>query len=255
MSTAGLTQRVDDGVATLTLDRPPVNALSVGLCVAMRQAFQALSDDPAVTCVVLAGAGTRAFCAGLDFRDFVGGEAGDPAATETLVREMYEAVHGCMRPVVAAIDGPAIGAGALLAAVCDVRIATARASFVLPEINLGRIGGGAHLGRLLPQGVLRRLVFTGDALPASEAFRVGLVDEIVDGDVVEAARRMAATISAKGRLAASWAKRALNDVEGVPFGEGYRTEQRLNAEYRQTFDAQEAARAWVEKRQPHFKGW
>lgn len=241
------------GVATVTLNRPPVNALSIAMCGDLRSAFATLSESDSTRCVILAGAGTRAFCAGLDFKDFFSSTV-DEAVRAEIVRDMYRAVRQCAVPVIAAVDGPALGAGAVLASVCDVRVASHAATFGLPEINVGRIGGAAHHARLIPQGLLRKMVFTGSPISSAEAYRVGLVQDLVETDALVAARTLAAAIALKSVVGLRAAKRALNEIESLDTDDGYALEQRRSAELRQTEDAQEASRAVMEKRAPVFKG-
>lgn len=143
----------------------------------------------------------------------------------------------------------------MIAACCDIRIAADNATFALPEINVGRCGGGAHLGRLIGQGALRRLFFTGQPIDAAEAFRIGLVDEMVAPDALpEAALNLARIIAAKSPLGLRIGKRALNETERLPLLEGYRREQEASTELMMTQDAREAVRAVVEKRAPRFTG-
>ena len=129
------------------------------------------------------------------------------------------------------------------------------ATFGLPEINVGRCGGGAHVGRLIPQGALRRMFFTGRPIDAREAYRTGLVDEVVAPiELLPAARRLAETIAAKAPLGLRLGKEALNAVEWMPVEDGYALEQKYSTRLMATEDAREAARAAIEKRAPRFLG-
>jgi enoyl-CoA hydratase len=157
-------------------------------------------------------------------------------------------------PVIAAIEHAAIGAGSVLATVCDIRVAAQSATFMLPEINVGRIGGAAHHGRLLPQGTLRRMVYTGAPMSAEEAHRLGFVDELVPSDGLAAALKLATAIAAKSPLGIRGAKRSLNQLEYLTVEAGYAREQEQSALLRHTEDAREAVRAVMEKRPPVFKG-
>lgn len=241
------------GVVTVTLNRPPVNALTVEMCGEVQRTFESLSGAPSTRCVILAGAGQRAFCAGLDFKDFFSSTVDENVRAVT-VRDMYAAVHICAVPVIAAIDGPALGAGSVLASVCDIRVASHAATFGLPEINVGRIGGAAHHGRHLPQGLLRRMVFTGLPISSAEAYRVGFVQELVPTDALAAARTLASVIAAKSVVGLRYAKQSLNEIEHLTVDDGYAREQVRSARLRETEDAQEASRAVMEKRPPVFKG-
>lgn len=249
--------RIDiaDKVATVTLDRPPVNALTMALYAEIADIFEGLADNAEVNCAVLTAAGTRAFCAGLDLHEFLAASVDDDPARAAVVRRTFSAVYRCGVPVIAAVNGPALGAGCVLASVCDMRIASETATFGLPEINVGRCGGGAHLGRLIPQGALRRMFFTGRPIDAAEAFRVGLVDEVAPPDgLLPAAMDLAGVIAAKAPLGLRLGKQALNEAEFLPVDEGYAREQAYSTRLMATEDAREATRAVVEKRPPVFQG-
>lgn len=243
-----------DRVVLITIDRPPVNALTAVLCDDLRRLFSDLPADNDLCCVILTGAGTRAFCAGLDFGDFLEVTDDEQPAKAAAVSEMYSSVYHCPVPTIAAVNGPALGAGSVLASVCDIRIASPNASFGLPEINVGRIGGAAHHGRLVSQGALRRLVFTGAPVSSHEAYRIGLVDQLSPDDAVTTANEVATVICTKSPLGLRRAKQSLNEIEGRPFEDGYRLEQAANAAFRRTAAAREAARAILEKRAPDFGG-
>ena len=253
--TEGLSVDKADGVAVVTLDRPPVNALTMALYDAIAEIFGSLGEDDGINCAILTAAGTRAFCAGLDLNEFLAASADDDPKRAAVVRRTFSAVYRCAIPVIAAVNGPALGAGCVLASVCDIRLASPNATFGLPEINVGRCGGGAHLGRLIPQGLLRRMFFTGGPIDADEAWRNGLIDRIVPPeDLLAAARELAATIAAKSPLGLRYGKQALNEAEFLPVEEGYAREQEYSTRLMHTEDAREATRAVVEKRAPVFRG-
>lgn len=242
-------------VVHVVLDRPPVNALTMALYDALADTFEALGQRTDVHCAVLTARGTRAFCAGLDLHEFLAAKVEDDPARAAIVRRMFHAVRTCAIPVIAAVNGPALGAGCVLASVCDIRIAAENATFGLPEINVGRCGGGAHVGRHVPPGLLRRMFFTGQPISAAEAYRAGLVDEVVPHDaLMPAAGALAATIAAKAPLGLRLGKEALNAIESMPVEEGYALEQRYSTRLMATHDAREATRAVLEKRAPAFEG-
>jgi enoyl-CoA hydratase len=242
-------------IVTVTLDRAPVNALTLALYAEIGDAFEALSARTDVHCVVFTGAGTRAFCAGLDLHEFVAAKPEQDPERAVIVRRTFRAVRHCALPVIGAINGPALGAGCVLASVTDVRIASTSATFGLPEINVGRCGGTAHMGRHLPQGLLRRMFFTGRPIDAAEAYRVGFVQEVVEpAKLMDSAMALAAVIADKAPLGLRMGKKALNEVEYLAVEEGYEREQRYSTELMHTEDAREAARAAVEKRPPVFVG-
>jgi enoyl-CoA hydratase len=216
---AGLTIEVTDGVALVTLDNPPVNALTMALYERIATVFEGLGESLDVNCAVLTAAGTRAFCAGKDVREFLATTVERDIEQAPLVRRAFSAIRDCRIPVVAAVNGPALGGGCALAAMCDIRIASHPARFALPEVNIGRCGGGAHVGPLVPPGVLRRMFFTAEAIDAAEAYRVGLVDQVVaPEDLLPAAMGLARTIAAKSPLGLRLGKQALKEIESMGFG-------------------------------------
>ncbi|WP_084402696.1 enoyl-CoA hydratase-related protein [Cupriavidus sp. amp6] len=243
------------GVAVVTLNRPPVNALTLELYEQIADLFENLGTNLDVHCAVFTAEGSRAFCAGLDLNEFLSAKPEDDPARAATVRRTFSAVYRCPIPVIAAINGPALGAGSVLATVCDIRIASSTARFGMPEINIGRCGGAAHHGRLIPQGALRRMYFTGEPINAQEALRLGLIDEIVEPDrLMPTAMKLAQTIAAKSPLGLRYAKRALNDIESMSLEAAYEHEQSYSTRLMYTEDAREATRASVEKRAPIFKG-
>ncbi|CAG9269181.1 enoyl-CoA hydratase-related protein [Paraburkholderia unamae] len=244
-----------DGVAIVTIDRPPVNALTIALYGEIADLFEQLGKELDVHCVVFTGAGERAFCAGLDLNEFLAATPEQDPERAAIVRRTFSAVYRCAIPVIAAINGPALGAGSVLATVCDIRIAANHARFGTPEINVGRCGGAAHHGRLIPQGALRRMYFTGEPISAQEALRLGLVDQVVaPGELMPTALELAAKIAAKSPLGLRYAKEALNDIESMALEAAYQHEQSFSTKLMYTEDAREATRASVEKRAPVFKG-
>jgi enoyl-CoA hydratase len=242
-------------IVRVTLDRPPVNALTLALYQEITDIFTGIGRRDDVNCVVFTAAGSKAFCAGLDLKEFLAAKPEDDAHRAAIVRETFKAVRTCAIPVIAAVNGPALGAGCVLTAACDIRIAAENATFGLPEINVGRCGGGAHTGRLVPQGTLRRMFFTGKPIDAAEAYRIGMVEQVVPlAQLMSVAEELAATIAAKAPLGLRLGKEALNAIEWMQVEEGYALEQTYSTRLMQTEDAREATRAVVEKRPPVFKG-
>lgn len=242
-------------VATVMLDRPPVNALTLALYQHLAEIFEELGERQDINCVILSARGMRAFCAGLDLREFLAAKVEDDPARGAIVRRMFAAVRHCEIPVIAAVNGPALGAGCVLASVCDIRIASENATFALPEINVGRCGGTAHMGRHIPQGMLRRMFFTGLPIDAREAWRLGFVQEITPPDaLLSSAIALAEIIAKKAPLGLRLGKEAINKVEFMPVEDGYALEQTYSTKLMHTEDAREATRAVVEKRSPVFQG-
>ena len=245
-----------DGVALVTFDRPPVNAQNLASKAELTWLFDALSDRDDVRVVVLTAAG-RMFCAGADIKERagVGVEPGDYRRHNRLTRESFYAVTECAKPVIAAINGGALGAGLALALSCDILLIAEDAYVAMPEIDVGLAGGGRFLQRYFPRSKLRAMYFTGARVPAAELARLGIVEAVVAADqLLPSAMALARTIAAKSPVAVRLAKGALNTIEGMGVRDGYRFEQDVTVALSATEDAQEARRAFLEKRKPVFKG-
>jgi enoyl-CoA hydratase len=247
---------VEDHVAMVTFDRPPVNALNRQAYDEITAFFRTLGDDREVRVAVLTGGGARAFCAGADLGPAQARSDEPPPLDSGLpVRDAFWAIYDCAVPVIGAINGAALGAGLAIAAVCDILIASERAVFGLPEINVGLLGGGRHLQRLVGPYRMRRMMFTGLRASAEEMYRFGCVEQVVPHDqLIPAARTLAAEIATKSPVAVRLAKESLNRAEFMDLKEGYRTEQDYTARLRNFEDSREARQAFLEKRPPVFKG-
>jgi enoyl-CoA hydratase len=256
METELIKCEVQDHVALVTMDRPPVNAVNAQFHEELMRVFDTLSDREDVRAAILTGAG-KVFCAGADIKGRLEREPqpGDFWAHSRRAREAFHAILECRVPVVAAINGPALGAGLALVASCDLLIASEAAVLGLPEINVGLLGGGRHAMRLFPHSKARRLMFTGQRLSGADLYRLGAVEECVPADkLMSAARALAAEIAAKSPVAIRLAKHALNTIEFMSLRDGYRFEQNMTGELSKYEDSREAMRAFVEKRPPVFKG-
>lgn len=193
-------------VALLTLQRPQKrNALSIELREQLGEAFARLSDDDGVGCVVLTGAGS-AFCSGMDTDQFGGSLDNKRRLVETST-VAFEAVSDCRRPVVAAVNGPALAGGFALALLCDLRVASAEAEFGYPELPRGIPPSYAAARAVLPATVAQELCLTGRVVPAREAQKLGIVREVVQGDVVARTLELATRIAALPREAMLETKR------------------------------------------------
>ncbi|HLH29219.1 MAG TPA: enoyl-CoA hydratase/isomerase family protein [Acidimicrobiales bacterium] len=258
---ADLSIEVADHVATVTLDRPPVNAVDRATMAEIRDAFRGLDDDREVRAAIFTAAGDRAFMAGADLRNV--GESAAPAdeLPATLVtdpprvsRDAMWAIVDCAVPVIGAINGPALGAGVAFAACCDILIAAEGATFGAPEINVGLLGASAHLTRLVGRYKAREMYFTGERVDARELHRLGAVRAVVPRDrLLEEARALAAELASKSPIALRLAKEAMNRIEDMPLAEAYRTEQDYTARLNTFEDAAEARAAFAEKREPVWR--
>jgi len=247
---------VDDHVATLTLARPPVNALNRAIRTELLATFDELHDRDDVRAVVLAARGP-VFCAGADIKEraTMTGAPGEGRGLNRLVREVFHSLIQCSKPVIAAVHGPALGAGMALALCCDIIYAADDAVFGMPEVDVGMAGGVKFLQRYFTPSQARMLLLTGRRVSAAELHRLGVVQGCVPAVALLAeATALAREIAAKSPLAVRMLKHSFNAVEELSLGDGYRIEQDMTLALVKTEDAQEAKRAFLEKRKPVFKG-
>lgn len=247
---------IHDGIAMVTLARAPVNALSPAMYREVARVFDQLSDQDDVRVVVLSS-GCKVFSAGADLkarREAIKGP-GDGWELLRLAREAFYSIKDCRKPVIAAINGSALGAGFGLAAHCDILVASENASVGLPEIDVGLMGGGTVLQRLFSPSTTRRMMFTGYRMPGAELYRLGIVEACVaPEDLIETALVIAREIASKSPLAIRISKETANAIEEMPARESYRYEQSRTAEMANSADAKEAVAAFMEKRAPVFTG-
>jgi enoyl-CoA hydratase len=260
MGSGAVTVDVSDHVATVTLDRPPVNAVDRPTMGEIGDAFRGLADRRDVRVAIFTAAGDRAFMAGADLRAYDQQADPDDQAPTVLVdpprvaRDAMWAITDCPVPVIGAINGAALGAGLAFAACCDILIAAEGATFGTTEINVGLLGASAHLSLLVGRHKARELFFTGETITAEELHRLGAVRAVVPRDrLLDEARALAATLAAKSPIALRLAKESMNRVEHLPFKEAYRTEQEYTARLQGFEDAAEARAAFLEKRDPDWK--
>lgn len=250
-----LSLEVSDYVAVVRLDKPPVNALDRATRQRLIEAFDEISERADVRVAILTGTG-RYFCSGADLKDRPNPDkAGDFLAHNRWTRETGNAIRECAKPVIAAVNGPALGAGFGLMAACDIFLASEDATFAMPEINVGLAGGVSMLRTFFGRSFTRRMFFTGMKVSAAELYRRGVLDEVVPHDqLLEAALAIAREIASKAPLAVAYAKQAANMMDLMPQRDGYRFEQNFTMALAKTEDAQEARQAFLEKRKPVYKG-
>ncbi|MDB5885591.1 MAG: putative enoyl-CoA hydratase [Polaromonas sp.] len=253
---------IADRIATVTLARPPVNALDAETFREITQVFKALGQSREASVVVFTAEGERLFCAGVDLKDSVRRHARELAGDDTTVdlldpgvvpRDCFNAVLDCPLPVIAAVNGKAIGAGVALVASCDIIVASTAAQFSLPEIKAGVLGGARHLQRLVGPYKTRKMFFTGEFVDAQEFYRLGAIEAVVPPDQLMAtAYTLARQIAQMSPIGLRLAKESMNRAEDLPLKDGYRVEQDYTGRVTRYADSAEASDAYRNKREPHW---
>ncbi len=246
---------IAERIAVVTLDNPPVNAYSRAFAEELIEVFDELNDTPEVRAIVVTGRG-KVFSAGADIknRQAVGDIRGETYRHLRRTREVSNCIMECGKAVIAAVNGPALGAGLGPIIAADIVLASETAVFGLPEIDIGLMGGVSHINTMFPKSLARRMILTGYRVSAAEVYRRGIIEACVPPEeLMEEAMKIARTIASKSPKALSLAKRAINTVEHMPLRDGYRFEQNLTVEMTRHEDSKEAMRAFVEKRPAVFK--
>lgn len=242
---------INQGIAELVLAKPPVNALDSNEWLALAARIDALGADSEVRVLIIRAEG-RGFCAGVDIKEL-------DAHPERIVRvnagnyATFKAIHRCAVPVIVAVHGFVLGGGIGMTGAADIVLASRCATFALPEVDRGAMGGGAHLQRLFPVQKVRYMFFTGEKVSAPEAMQYGFIEQLVERDELPAAaREIAAKIAAKSPAMIRIAKEALNGIEDGNLEDKYRWEQGFTLEAYTQPDSAETRRAFVEKRDTQF---
>ncbi|MBR0663819.1 enoyl-CoA hydratase/isomerase family protein [Roseomonas hellenica] len=252
----GFAVEIAEHVAVVTMRRPPVNAQNRRFREEIIRIFDTLHDLPDVRAIILTGEG-RAFSAGADLKERPGlaNEPGAYPRHNRLVRASFDCVMECGTPVIAAINGPAIGAGCVLALCCDILVASESAFLSMTEVDVGLAGGVRHVIRHFGQSDARLMIHTARRITGPELLRMNVVSACVpDAALMDTARGIAREIAAKVPLATRAAKRSFTLTEELPLHDGYRYEQSQTVALSTTEDTKEAQRAFAEKRKPVFKG-
>ncbi len=249
----------DGAVATITINRPKVlNALSTATLDELRRAILALKHDDGVRAVIITGAGDRSFIAGADINELA--QQTPIGGREHAIRGQHvlDLIENMGKPVIAAINGYALGGGCELAMACTIRIAADTAKLGQPEINLGIIpgyGGTQRLPRLIGRGRALELLLTGDQITAVDAYRLGLVNRVVtSANLMGEARKLAQALAAKAPIAVRYIIDAVNKGLQMPMPDAQVFEATLFGLVSTTDDMREGTAAFLEKRKPEFKG-
>ena len=258
MSDKLVTYTIDDSIAIITIDNPPMNPLTTELRDQLLVILDELdSKKDEIKVGILTGKG-KAFMAGADIKSFPELTQEKAKARLKKGRQLYLKVEQFERPVLCAINGYCLGAGLELAMCCDIRIASSKAQLGQPEINVGIIPGGGgtqRLPRLIGAGIAKELIYTGKFITADEAARIGLVNKVAEPErLMDEAMEMATLISSKPPLGIRAAKEAINRGLNMTLLEGLELEAYHWSYLCGTEDQKEGARAFIEKRKPVFAG-
>jgi len=259
MAYENVTYEVKDGVAVISVSRPKaLNALNGATLSELEDAFRDAFSDDAVGVVILTGAGEKAFVAGADIGEIAELNLETGKAFALRGQALLHLIENGPKPVIAAVNGYALGGGTEIAMACHIRIASRKAKFGQPEVNLGVIpgyGGTQRLPRLVGKGIALELILGGDMLDAERACQIGLVNKVVEPEsLMEEATALARKIMSKGPIAVRCALEAVNRGLQTTLDEGLRIEADMFARACSTEDKDEGTSAFLAKRKPEFKG-
>lgn len=259
MSDSPVLSRLEDGVLHLTINREDkLNALNRAVLEALRDAFEDTAHRPDTRCVVLTGAGQRAFAAGADIGEIRALAEDEVAAFVDFGHELMNGIENLGKPVIAAINGYALGGGCELALACTLRVAASTAQIGLPEVGLGLIpgyGGTQRLSRLAGRGRALHLMLTGKPIKAEQALHWGILNQVVEPDELgQAAGALAAQLAASAPLAMKAIMAAVHQGADLAMARSLDLEKQYFARVCASADMREGTRAFLEKRKPEFKG-
>ncbi len=259
MSESNLLITISDRIGTITINRPKsLNSLTGEVFAELEQAIADLANDDEVAVIILTGAGEKAFVAGGDITRMVTASPEWARDFALLAQRILNLIETCPKPVIAAVNGYALGGGCELAMACDIRIASETAQFGQPEVKLGIIPGFAgtqRLARLVGKGRAKEIIFTGEMIDAAEAHRIGLVNKVVPPrSLMEASREMASIIASRSRTAVRLSKEAIDNGLEMDVARAERYEADLFALCFASADQREGMAAFVEKRPANFSG-
>ncbi len=253
-----LTYSLEGGIATVTINRPEkLNALNVQAKSELFTLFAQIKTDNSVNVVILTGVGEKAFVAGTDIQELtvLNSELGKEFSARG--QEVFDLIENLGKPVIAAVNGYALGGGCELALACHIRIASENAKFGQPEVNLGIIpgyGGTQRLPRLIGRGRAMEMILTGNPIDAQEALRVGLENKVVpQAELLATAAALAQLIAGKGQLAVRMALKAVNMTQETTLSDGQQLEASLFGVCCDSEDFREGTAAFLEKRKARFK--
>jgi enoyl-CoA hydratase len=249
----------DEGIATVTIDNPPVNILSADVVHQLSNVIDEVEMDPEVIVVIITGNGNKSFVAGGNIKEFPDwiGKGEEYAEKKSLwLQHPLNKIDRLSKPTIAAINGFALGGGCELALSCDLRVAEEQVLIGLPEVKLGLFpgaGGSQRLPRLIGEGKAKEMMLTGEPISAAEAKEIGLVNYVVpQGRSLEKAKELAEKMANYSLAALSYMKKAIREGREKPLEEGLNIEAKYFGKVFQTKDVREGVSAFIEKRKPKF---
>lgn len=250
---------VAENVAVITINRPKfLNALNTEVLKELSEAIDLIDKDSTVRAVIVTGAGEKAFVAGADISEMQNKDVLEAREFSSFGNKVFSKLENLKKPVIAAVNGFALGGGCELAMACDIRIAGNRAKFGQPEVGLGIMagfGGSQRLARLVGAGIAKEILFTGEMINAERAYEIGLVNRIVDtSEVLEEANKLAKKIASKSPLGVCFSKKAVNEGINLDLERALSLEAELFGTLFSTKDQSEGMSAFLEKREHSFKG-
>jgi enoyl-CoA hydratase/carnithine racemase len=248
---------IEEGIAIVTINHPPVNALDQKTVGELGEVMDELERNPEAKIIILTGAGGKAFVAGADISMFPGLNRVTAEEFALSIQSVLTRMEKSPKVLICAINGLALGGGCELAMACDIRIASEKVRLSQPEVNLGVMPGGGgtqRLPRLVGKGKAMELILTADLISAEEARAIGLINRVVPPEsLMEEAKKAAKKIQSKGPVAISSAKKAIHEGFEMELKEGLKLEARLFGELFETADMREGVKAFLEKRPPRFE--
>lgn len=249
---------VENNIATITINRPPVNPLNTQVFNELSDVFSKLDEEDDVRAIVLTGSGEKAFVAGADISEMAGLDLVGINKMNKVSRSVFTQIENSTKPVIAALNGMALGGGLELALVCDLRISTEKAKFAFPEVGLGIIPGGGgtqRLPKIVGQGIAKELLYFGEMLDAVRALELGIVNKVVPAEeVIPVAKEWAKKLAQKPPVALQMVKQAVNAGSNTDIESGLIIEAACFGNAFSTEDRKEGLNAFVEKRKPVYIG-
>ncbi len=258
MADVEVDQRGD--IRIIRINRPEArNALNAAVISGIGSGIEEADRDPDIRAVIITGTGDRAFCAGMDLRNFAQGAESPPSAAQNAAASAYQRFirEGAAKPVIAAANATAVAGGFELLLACDMVVAAENAQFGLPEVKraLFPAGGGVFLSRRIPLAVAYELTLTGDTISADRALSLGLINQVVpQTEVLEAAVALAQRVTSNGPLAVQAIKQLVHAAANLPPAQVWAMQADLHPKVFGSEDAREGATAFIERRQPVWKG-